>query len=98
MKAFNYEYSPGILDRITPTVIRGKAIATSARVRIAREFNPPMYPTKVFCMIEDVNGNVQSVYKKAVCKRKPAGNADTCPDCCAAPGELCHIDCSSNWK
>lgn len=74
MKRYAYTYQPlvdtcmGALDVTDPNVIKGRAISTGAQVRIARELNPPMYPTKVFCMIEDRKGNVQSVYRRAVVK------------------------------
>ncbi len=67
-RGFNYIYRPGIHDLTDPTVIKGQAIKVGAWVRKARELKPPMYPTKVFCVIEDLNGNVQSVYKAAVIK------------------------------
>lgn len=63
MKKFNRVYNPGILDLLDPTVIQGEIIPAGTHVRIAREFNPPMYPTRVFCMIQDATGNVASVYK-----------------------------------
>lgn len=67
-RGFRYHYLPGIADLAHPTAIKGQPIKSGAWVRLAREFNPPMYPTKVFCMIEDLNGNVMSVYKAAVVK------------------------------
>ena len=64
-KRFNYTYQPGLMDATDPNVIRGTAIAAGAKVRIAKEHNPPMLP-KVFAIIEDKHGNLQSVWKKAV--------------------------------
>ncbi len=63
--SFPWVYCPGFLDRIDPTVIKGTAIMKGQRVRVAREFNPPQYPS-IFRMIEDTHGNVQSVYKAAL--------------------------------
>ena len=68
VKRFNYTYHPGTLDRFDPTIIKGERIKVGAKVRLAREFNPPMFATKVFCMVEDEAGNVQSVYRMAVVK------------------------------
>ena len=65
-KKFPWSYHPGLAYLSDPTIIRGKRIATCARVRIARELFPPMLPTKVFVVIEDENGNAQSVYRRAI--------------------------------
>ena len=65
MKRYPYTYNPGLMDATDPTVIRGRAIARGSRVRVAREFNPPMFPG-VFRMIQDKDGNVQSVFKFAL--------------------------------
>lgn len=67
-KRFGYVYRPGFHDRTDPTVIRGQAVAFGEHARIARELNPPMYPTKVFVMIQDKHGNVQSVYRQSLSK------------------------------
>ena len=68
-KRYLYTYLPGILDLTDPTVIRGQAIAKGARVRIARELSPRMKGwTRTFCTIQDIHGNVQNVFRKAVTK------------------------------
>jgi hypothetical protein len=54
-KRYPWTYAPGITDSCDPTVIRGHAIAAGTRVRIARELNPPMFPTRVFAMIQDAD-------------------------------------------
>jgi hypothetical protein len=64
-RKYPYSYHPGIMDLCDPTVIRGEAIEQYARVRIARKFFPSMYP-KAFVMIQDEQGNVQSVWRAAL--------------------------------
>jgi hypothetical protein len=64
-KSFPWIYAPGLMDACDPTVIKGAPIARYARVRIAREAFPPQLP-KVFVIIEDKAGNLQSVWKAAL--------------------------------
>ena len=64
-KTFAWIYRPGLMDKCDPAVIRGRAIETGSRVRIAREHFPHMLP-RAFVVIEDRAGNLQSVWRKAL--------------------------------
>jgi hypothetical protein len=64
-KSFPWVYRPGLMDACDPNTIKGAPIAIGARVRIAREAFPPQLP-KVFVIIEDKAGNLQSVWKAAL--------------------------------
>ena len=66
-KRFPWEYHPGILDMLHPTIIVGNAIARGSRVRIAYEHAPRMIGwMRTFACIMDANGNVQNVFKRAL--------------------------------
>jgi hypothetical protein len=66
-RLYPWTYAPGLADACDPTVIRGKAIAAGAKVRIARELFPPMLP-RMFVIVQDRLGNVQSIYRKGITK------------------------------
>jgi hypothetical protein len=65
---FPYIYNPGFSDRTDPTIIRGVAIKPGSLVRVSRVLRPPMLPP-CFAVIIDREGNIQSVWKKALEKK-----------------------------
>lgn len=67
-RSFNWVYRPGISDIVDPLVRRGSPIAQGSRVRIAREEHPvsPRGWSRVFVVIQDQQGNLQTVWKRAL--------------------------------
>lgn len=67
---FKYQYAPGALDIVQPTVIKGRPIARGARVRLLAK-RPAGGRTiaswgRTFAWIMDEHGNEQIVFKRAL--------------------------------
>lgn len=58
-----WTYRPGLLDLFRPNVIRGVAIAEGARVFLVRD---QVDPLGKIVWIQDMAGNQQSVWRKAL--------------------------------
>jgi hypothetical protein len=75
--SFRYVYRPGVLDRVDPTVIKGRAIPPHTLVRVfaKRPAGGRMIRGwgRTFAWIMDIHGNEQIVFKRALQKTSATG-------------------------
>jgi len=67
-----YVYSPGIMDRCDPMILKGVAIEPGSIVRRRRKPGDKHFHSAIWVWIEDIHGNLQSVYKNAITVLKPS--------------------------
>jgi len=65
-----YTYAPGTMDLFDPTVLKGTPIKRYSVVTVSRKLRPYMLPP-CFVVIQDEQGNTQTVFKRALQEVEP---------------------------